>query len=123
MIEIAEQEFNIDAEKIIIVGESNGGMMAYYLAGKTKARYYMPVYGSPPFGSYPSVKKEDALFNFFDRSDDLVPLDGGVNREGNVYTSDQEQIDHWSEAQDCDISEPMEVIETPRSGGIYNVES
>ena len=83
----------------------------------------MPVYGNLPFGSYPSVNEGDALFSFYDRSDDLVPLDGGVNREGYIYTSNQEQIDHWSEAQKCDISEAMEVVETPRSGGIYNVES
>lgn len=48
----------------------------------------------------------------------LIPI---LYNDEFIYTSNADQIDHWSKSLGCDLNEPIEIVDTPHSGGIYDL--
>lgn len=111
VIQAMIDEYSVNPDLVMLGGESNGGMFTYYASGKTRAKYFLPVYGNLKVGEYPMVLPETALMS----------LRGRTN-SGSYYTTTQQQVDHWSQELGCDLQENIEILEVPHSGGVYNLQ-
>ena len=106
---------DIDLDKFVLIGESNGGMFTYLLSEKLnpKPSHFIPIYGNLPINKIIKTDGQANLLSFYDRWDDTVPIDGGQAEDGYLYQSEDTMISSWRDQNNCQIFGKMETFVTP----------
>ena len=106
-------EYCADVSRIFLVGESNGGMFIHYLISTFPGRFLAaaPVFGLPLLGylvgdQYQLVKQRaeaqrTSVLQLHDRSDLIIPWQGGADSDGWLYESMSRSLGVWSAIHSC----------------------
>ncbi len=119
LIEYMKKEFNIDEQKIIITGMSNGAMMTHRLGielGNTVAGI-VPVAGAigtvhpHPFEHEISNHPIDVII-FHGLKDNFIPYNGekGVTNDPNQFLPVFDQVKYWIKVNKCDEKPVKEIL-------------
>ena len=135
-LDFIDQMLNIldpnQTRQIFLVGESNGGMFIHYLIQSFPGRFLAaaPTFGSPLLGylvgnkyqllASKELASKTSILQLHDRSDIVIPWQGGSSQAGWLYESMNRSMGVWSVIHGCDGSEPVE-NHNPFVGGSTNV--
>lgn len=112
-------EFCIDLDSLFASGASNGGMLIHWLATKLPSTFaaLMPVFGLPlkGFTDVPNALLGTAILALHDRSDTVIPVDGGETADGWIYESTDTMYGEWASVHGCNLK-PHAIV-TPYDGG------
>mmetsp|Transcript_15401 Transcript_15401/g.30286 ORF Transcript_15401/g.30286 Transcript_15401/m.30286 type:complete len:338 (-) Transcript_15401:81-1094(-) len=119
LIDHVIKQFQGDADRVYILGCSNGGMMTHHLAQRLGPRLaaVMPVYGLPLIGflNVSSPLASVPILQLHDRSDTVIPLQGGASGDGWLYYGVTATLSAWARVHRCHHSATS--ISTPFDGG------
>ena len=113
VIERIAQERCIDVDRIYAIGESNGAMMVHQALPQLPDTFaaFVPVFGTPLLGylagpHYELITKRAALadvavFALHDRTDTIIPWQGGEDNDGWLYESLNRTIAIWAAVKGC----------------------
>ncbi|TFG59275.1 MAG: alpha/beta hydrolase, partial [Deltaproteobacteria bacterium] len=114
-IEDVSSRFNVDRDRVYMVGFSNGGMLAYRFAAErgdllAAAAPLAASIGGKPSGEAPEWRIPDPvrpipILVFHGLSDDHVPYAGGASRArggSRTYWSVEESVNFWVTRNGCD---------------------
>ena len=125
VIERIAQERCIDVDRIYAMGESNGAMMVHHAVPQLPYTFaaFVPVFGTPLLGylagpDYELLTKraalaEVAVFALHDRSDTIIPWQGGEDTDGWLYESLNRTIAIWAAVKDCSNGTAVETLQPP----------
>lgn len=116
------KDIDFDLKKFIVTGESNGGMMTYFLSGKLdfddfdmKPSHFIPIYGNSPVNIPIKTDGMSNLLSLYDRFDHMVPMNGGESSDTYLWQSEQDMINYWIQNSQCkiDTKTGLEPFSTP----------
>jgi poly(3-hydroxybutyrate) depolymerase len=119
-------------ERRFVVGGSNGGMMIHWLLAQWPGAFdgAVPVFGTPLLGYLAGGKgapllrsaqasRRTAILSLHDRSDTVVPWQGGRDSDGWLYETLERTMDVWAAVHGCGAD--ASPVSTPLSGGSAKV--
>jgi len=105
LIDLLSDEFCLDEKQMLITGESNGGIMTYYLMQQLPGYFtqWMPVFGLPlkGRGGFSDEMKNKKILHYHGRFDHEVPPDGGTSQDYWKYESLYDTIKELATVQGC----------------------
>lgn len=117
VIDQLKNELCLDDDKMLVTGESNGGIMTYYLMQQLPEYFsdWMPVFGLPlkGKGGFPSEMKNKDILHYHGRYDTEVPPGGGLSEDGWLYESMHGTLKELAVIQGCDTSKNPPSIPHP----------
>ena len=123
LVSTVSEELCIDLNSVYLAGGSNGGMFVHsaYAQAPDVFKSVNPVYGLPLVGhiDVPEKLTETSIYHFHDRSDGIIPADGGL-AGGWEYESADDVLATWASLHECD--EKQTRLVTPHDGGRRNAE-
>lgn len=104
MIGDIQAEFSPDANRVYLLGVSNGGMMALRLACNMSSRFaaVVPIIAQLAPGYACGPDTDLPMLHLYGGVDDTVRHDGLPGGDGYVYTSASETAKLWADALACD---------------------
>ena len=124
LMETLKQDYCINLYRIYGTGQSNGGMMLYYLVGRYPKMFnaIKIAYGSNLVGTgrFPEKLNGVDLLHLHGRSDVTIPLEG-LTEDGWIYESIVAIHDRWARAHNCTIKMGMSDFKTPYDGADRNM--
>lgn len=115
-------ELCLDDEHLFSSGGSNGGMMQHWIYQNLPGQFVgiVPVYGLPLFGmnGVPTANKNTWIMAMHDRSDTIIPDQGGWAGGWN-YASSDEVYGQWAELKGCEST--ASPVVTPYDGGAKHI--
>ena len=122
MLAAVGAELCVDLDAVFLSGGSNGGMMTHYGYRALPAawRAVMPVYGLPlvGYGGATAANNRTAILALHDRSDEVIPPDGG-DGGGWLYESNDAVLGAWAAVHGCDGAPTS--VRTAFDGGQKNL--
>jgi poly(3-hydroxybutyrate) depolymerase len=127
LVELLASSFRLDSTRYFVVGESNGGMLVHYLLSKLPGmfRAAAPTFGLPLAGylvgpEYQLVTQRglastSSVLQLHDRSDTVIPWQGGESSDGWLYESRDRTMGVWAAIHNCSLRPVGEA--TPFDGG------
>mmetsp|Transcript_31008 Transcript_31008/g.66703 ORF Transcript_31008/g.66703 Transcript_31008/m.66703 type:complete len:395 (-) Transcript_31008:245-1429(-) len=126
-----EEGLCLDPARYFVVGESNGGLLTHHLLHELPGTFLAaaPVFASPLLGYMTGnrfqllrdalIASRTSILQLYDRSDTVIPSQGGSSSDGWLYESMLKSIGVWASIHGCD-SDPVS-SRFPESGGPTNV--
>ena len=113
----------IDIDHVFSTGASNGGMMQHWLYAKLPKVFksFVPVYGLPLVGFLEVLPALEStwIMAIHDRSDDIIPDQGGFSPDGWNYVSSKQTYGQWAKIKGCNAADSP--IVTPYDGGFLHM--
>lgn len=131
LIQKLEQDLCLDSQRYFLVGESNGGMLTHYLIQELPGKFLAaaPVFGLPLVGylvgakyqliTQPEKARRTSMLQLYDRTDIIIPWQGGSTYDGWLYESMERALGVWAAEHRC--SPNAEPVHSPYSGGPKHV--
>jgi poly(3-hydroxybutyrate) depolymerase len=131
LLQALSLRFCVDATRQFIVGESNGGMLVHFLIQSLPGLFAAaaPVFASPLLGYLIGSKYElitnrtqahrTSILQLHDRSDTVIPWQGGATEDGWLYESVDRSLGVWAAVHGCGMRVP---IHTAIDGGAQNTQ-
>jgi len=120
LIQRLKNKFCINTNRVYASGESNGGMMVWYLLGRYPNMFNAasPVYGNSLVNETKISEKFKSidLLLLYDRTDLTVPQDG-VSEDGWIYDSMNTILEQIAREQECAKEMGLRGYKTPYDGG------
>lgn len=106
MLDDIQTEFSPDANRVYLVGVSNGGMMALRLACNLSGRFaaVAPIIAqlAPGYACGPGT--DLPMLHVYGGADDTVRADGQPGSDGFIYTSADDTARRWADALACEAT-------------------
>jgi len=104
VIDTVQSEYDTDPERLYLLGNSNGGNMAFRLACDMPARFaavaVLVIQMPPGFECGPG--RSLPLLHLYGEQDEVIGFDGSPTPSGWIYASAADTSRVWAEALDCD---------------------
>lgn len=124
LMESIQSDYCINLSRVYASGQSNGGMMLYYLIGRfpemfnaIKISFAIRLVG---LGFVPSNAHNIDLLHQRGRSDVTIP-DEGVSEDGWIFESLESTHERWAREQNCTMEMGLAKFVTPYDGGKRNI--
>lgn len=126
-----EEDLCLDSERFFAVGESNGAMLVHHLIQQLPGRFLaaVPVFGSPLLGylvgaeyqliAEQALARRTSILQLHDRSDTVIPWQGGESGDGWLYESRDRALGVWASLHACE-KHPV-LMDTIYSDGPANI--
>ncbi len=104
LLDRLESELCVDSGRVYATGMSNGGMFVHRLGCDMAERFaaIAPVGGTLARGFNCAPGVPLAMINIYGTRDEYVSQKGVVSTDGYYYTSAEDVLGKWAEAQECD---------------------
>ena len=115
IIERMKAEYNIDSNRVYLVGHSNGGFMSYQLAynNSESIAAIVSLAGASHADKRESPESAVHVLQIHGTDDSTIRYEGG-DIQGNDYPGAKESVSQWAEYNQCSTEGPIESCETLR---------
>ncbi|MEM2100331.1 MAG: PHB depolymerase family esterase [Thermoproteota archaeon] len=135
LVEKTQEDLKIDSKRIYATGHSNGGMMSHRLAAELSDIFAAIAVVSGSIGKWqdgylilPNPSEAVSVIVFHGMQDWVVPYNGGSFSSEYMFSSVNESVSFWVQANHCsdipqiEVSNDGNIVKTTYTGGVNGTE-